>query len=102
MLPKGFINFLQLKLIDSFKISKINVKFEHHFIVPFWKHLHKLSLCTLPLLILITYTDKHVGKTFCCKSLREICCHVIENVLKFYVNVTCTILKARDTSVIYE
>ena len=32
----------------------------------------------------------------------EICCHVIENVLKIYVNVTCTIQKTRDTSVIYE
>ena len=51
---------------------------------------------------LITYTDKHVGKTFWRKSLQEICCHVIENVLKIYVNVTCTIQKTRDTSVIYE
>ena len=35
MLPKEFIDFFKLKVIDNFKISKINVKFEHHFIAPF-------------------------------------------------------------------
>ena len=53
-------------------------------------------------MILITYTDMHVGKTFWCKSLQEICCHVIKNVLKIYVNVTCIIQKTRDTSMIYK
>ena len=35
MLPKEFIDFFLLKVIDNFKISKINVKFEHQFIAPF-------------------------------------------------------------------
>ena len=35
MLPKEFIDFFELKVIDSFKISKINVKFEHQFKAPF-------------------------------------------------------------------
>ena len=62
--PKEFIDFFELKVIDNFNSSKINVKFEHQFIVPFKKHLHKLPLCTLSLLILTTYTSSHVGKTF--------------------------------------
>ena len=35
MLPKEFIDFFLSKVIDYFKISKINVKFEHQFIAPF-------------------------------------------------------------------
>ena len=35
MLRKEFIDFVLLKVIDNFKISKINVKFEHQFIAPF-------------------------------------------------------------------
>ena len=35
MLPNEFIDFFYLKVIDHFKISKINVKFEHQFIAPF-------------------------------------------------------------------
>ena len=46
-----------------------------------------LSLCTHSLLILTTYTDNHLGKTFC----RGLCCHMIENVLKIYANVACTL-----------
>ena len=34
MLTKEFIDFFLLKAIDNFKISKINVKFEHQFIAP--------------------------------------------------------------------
>ena len=68
--------------MDNFNISKINVKFEHQFIAPFYKHLHKLPSCTLSLLILTTYTGSHLGETFLCKSWLEICCHVIEDVLK--------------------
>ena len=33
--PKEFIDFFWLKKIDNFKISKINVKFDHQFIAPF-------------------------------------------------------------------
>ena len=51
-------------------------------------------------MILTTYTANHVGKSFGCKSWQDICCHVIENVLKFNVNVTF-LQKKRDTSVIY-
>ena len=43
---------------------KINDKFEHKFTGPFQKHLHKIPLCTLSLLILTTYTDDHVGRRF--------------------------------------
>ena len=32
---KKFIDFFLLKVIDNFNISKINVKFEDHFIAPF-------------------------------------------------------------------
>ena len=99
--PKEFIDFLELKVIDNFNISKINVKFEPQFIGPFQKHLHQLHLCTFSLLILTIYTGSHVGKTFRCKSWQEICCHVIENVLKKYVNLTCKIQKTRGTSVIH-
>ena len=35
MLPKEFIDFFKLRVIDNFNISKINVKFEHQFITPF-------------------------------------------------------------------
>ena len=35
MLPKEFIDFIELKVIDNFKISKINVKFEHQCIALF-------------------------------------------------------------------
>ena len=35
MSPKERIAFFLLKVIDNFKISKINVKFEHQFIDPF-------------------------------------------------------------------
>ena len=35
MLPKELIDFFELKVIDNFKISKINVKFKHQFIAPF-------------------------------------------------------------------
>ena len=35
MLLKKFIDFFLLKVIDYFKISKINVKFEHLFLAPF-------------------------------------------------------------------
>ena len=35
VLPKEFIDFFLLKVIDNFKISKINVIFEHHFKAPF-------------------------------------------------------------------
>ena len=59
-----FIDFLYIKVIDNITISKVNIKFEHQFTAPFQKHLHKLPLCTLSLLILTTYTDNHVGKTF--------------------------------------
>ena len=51
------------KEIDNFNISKITTNFEHQFTAPFLKHLHKLPLCTLSLLIFTTYTDNHVGKT---------------------------------------
>ena len=50
--------------INSFNISKLNVKFQYQFTAPFQKHQHTLFLCTLSILILPTYTDKHVGKTF--------------------------------------
>ena len=96
-----FIDFFLLKVIDNFKISKINVKIEHQFTAPFHKHLHKLPLCTLSLLILTTCTLNHVVDRLRFKSWQDICCHVIENVLKSYVNVTCTIQKKRDTSVVY-
>ena len=62
--PKESIDFFQLKVIDNFNISKMNVKFEHQFIALFKKHLHKLPLCTLSLLIFTSYTGSHVGKTF--------------------------------------
>ena len=35
MLLKEFIDFFELKVIDNFKISKINVKFEQQFTAPF-------------------------------------------------------------------
>ena len=59
-----FIDFFSLKVIDNFNISKINVKLEDEFTVPFKKRLHKLPLFTLSLLLLTTYTDNRVGKTF--------------------------------------
>ena len=78
------MQFIDLKVIDNFNISKINVNFEHQFTAFFPKLLHKLPVCTLSLLILTSYTqlDIHVEKTFWCKSWHEICCNVIENVLK--------------------
>ena len=33
--PKEFIDFISLKVINNFNISKINVKFEHQYIAPF-------------------------------------------------------------------
>ena len=59
-----FIDFFYSKVIDNFHILKVNGKFEHQFTAPFKKYLYKLSLCTLSLLILTTYTDNYVGKTF--------------------------------------
>ena len=53
-----------LKVIDNFNISKISIKFENQFTAPFQKHLHRLPLCILSLLILTSYTDDHEGKTF--------------------------------------
>ena len=43
MLPKEFIDFFSLEVIVNFKISKINVKFEHQFIALF---LETFSLVT--------------------------------------------------------
>ena len=59
-----FIDFFLLKVIDNFNFSRINVTFEHQFTVPFQEHPDKLPFCTLSFLILTTYTDNHVGKTF--------------------------------------
>ena len=60
-----FLDIFLLKVIGNFNISKINVKFEHKFSAPFKKDLHKLPLCTLSLLIVLTtYTDNHMGQTF--------------------------------------
>ena len=59
-----FVDIFKLKVIDDFNISKVNVKFEHQFAAAFLKDLHKLSLCTISLMILTTYTDNYVGKTF--------------------------------------
>ena len=60
------MQFIDLKVFDNINISKINVNFEHQFTAPFPKLLRKLTLYTLSLLILTTYTqpDNHVGKTF--------------------------------------
>ena len=96
-----FIDFSLLKVIDNFNTSKINVKFEHQFKLLFRKISISYLYCTLSVLILTAHTDNYVGKTFWCYSWQEICCHVIEKVLKNYFKVTCTIQKTRGTSVIY-
>ena len=59
-----FVDIFKLKVIDDFNISKVNAKFEHQFTAAFWKDLHKLPLCTMSFMILTTYTDSYVGKTF--------------------------------------
>ena len=33
--PKEFIDFFEIKVIDNFNISKINVKLDNQFIAPF-------------------------------------------------------------------
>ena len=94
--------FLSL-VTDNSTILKINFKSEHHFSASFQKHFDKLPLRTHSLLILTTctYTDNYVGNTLWCELWQMVCCYVIENVLKVYVNATLTIQKERDTCVVY-
>ena len=88
------------KVIDYVNILKINVRLKHLFSAHFQKILHRFPLCTLIILAFTTYTQcNHMMITFKCKTCQEIICHVIENVAKTYVNVTCAIQKKHGTTV---
>ena len=89
-----FINFFYSIVIDNVNILKINVKLKHQFTAHFEKILH--NVCTFTILTSTTYHCNHMAITIECKTCHEILCHVIENVFKTYVNVTCTMQKKRD------
>ena len=81
----NLLTFFNSTVSDNVNTLKINVK-----ISSFLEIFPEVTLCTLTILTLTTYTCNHMANVIKCKACQEICCHVVENVFKIYVNVTST------------